>query len=379
MNFIRPGSGWRHCEARRCAPALALTSLLALASVLALGLIARAQAAPSAASAGNGRSVSIEEYRERLESLDRLVDACRKQRGREACDPAQVGPDERVLLAPGEIHEEREIRYGWLRLLLNRAATKEEPAVDAAKKPKEESGGESQEERPLPVDALLAQARERLAEDWKQAGDEENSTQPRPNRAAERRSLHAILARREYQGVSESSFKDRLQEKLANWINDFFARMARYGSRSPWIVFALRALFVVAICLGLAWVLIRIERRSRIRLVPELSPSPGAPSAREWQLWLQDAHRMAAQGLWRDAIHFVYWASISRLESRRLWPADRARTPREYLALLAREDPRRANLTALTRSFERTWYGGRPAGFNDFQAALRLAAELGVE
>jgi hypothetical protein len=371
MSFLRPGSGWRHCEVRRCATALALTS------VLALGLIARAQAAPVLA-AGNGRSVSLEDYRKHLETLDRLVTSCQKQRNREACDPAQVGPDERVPWATSEIHEEREIRYGWLRLLLNRAATKEEPAADAVKKSKAESGGESEQVRPLPVDALLTQARERLAGDWKQAGDA-NSSQPRLNRAAERKSLNAILARREYQGVSESSFKDRLQEKLANWINDFFRRMAGYGSRSPWIAFALRALFVVAICLGLAWALIQMERRSRIRLVPELSPSPGAPSARTWQLWLQDAHQMAAQGLWREAIHFVYWASISRLESRRLWPADRARTPREYLALLASEDPRRANLTALTRSFERTWYGGREAGSSDFQAALRLAAELGVE
>jgi hypothetical protein len=88
---------------------------------------------------------------------------------------------------------------------------------------------------------------------------------------------------------------------------------------------------------------------------------------------------MAAHGLWRDAIHFLYWAAISRLESRHLWPADRARTPREYLRLLSGADPRKANLATLTRSFERTWYGGREADASDFKAALKLAAELGVE
>ena len=41
--------------------------------------------------------------------------------------------------------------------------------------------------------------------------------------------------------------------------------------------------------------------------------------------------------------------------------------------------PRRANLTILTRSFERIWYGGGEAGSSDYQAALKLAAELGVE
>jgi hypothetical protein len=80
--------------------------------------------------------------------------------------------------------------------------------------------------------------------------------------------------------------------------------------------------------------------------------------------------------MWREAIHLVYWAAIARLESRRLWPADRARTPREYLALIAPEDPRRAGLAALTGSFERTWYGGRSAAESDFRRAEAIAASL---
>jgi hypothetical protein len=93
-------------------------------------------------------------------------------------------------------------------------------------------------------------------------------------------------------------------------------------------------------------------------------------------LWLEDARRSAAAGLWREAVHFVYWAAISRLESRRLWPADRARTPREYLALVAPDDPRRPGLSVLTGSFERIWYGGRPADEADYIHAEELAAGL---
>ena len=33
-------------------------------------------------------------------------------------------------------------------------------------------------------------------------------------------------------------------------------------------------------------------------------------------------------------------------------------------------------LAALTRSFERTWYGGRAAGAEDYRAAEALASEL---
>ena len=105
-------------------------------------------------------------------------------------------------------------------------------------------------------------------------------------------------------------------------------------------------------------------------------PAPEAASARDWQLWMADARQAAAAGLWREAIHFLYWAAISRLESKRLWPADRARTPREYLALVAAEDSRRDSLAALTRSFERTWYGGREAGEEDYRAAEALASGL---
>jgi len=105
-------------------------------------------------------------------------------------------------------------------------------------------------------------------------------------------------------------------------------------------------------------------------------PAPGAASARDWQLWLEDAQRAANSGLWREAIHFVYWAAISRLESRRLWPADRARTPREYLALVDAGDPRKPGLSQLTHTFERVWYGGRDAGESDYKSAENLATAL---
>jgi hypothetical protein len=121
----------------------------------------------------------------------------------------------------------------------------------------------------------------------------------------------------------------------------------------------------------------QLERRWRIRLVPESDgPAADAASARDWQLWLADTRRAAAAGQWREAIHFVYWAAISRLESKRLWPADRARTPREYLSLVAAEDPRKPGLATLTRSFERTWYGGRAAGESDYVQAEQLADGL---
>jgi hypothetical protein len=198
-----------------------------------------------------------------------------------------------------------------------------------------------------------------------------------PAHTAEREAMKQVLAGREFSKLEAPSPLDRLEEKVGTWLNQLLETATRFGARSPWIGQALIWGFVLAVCTGLVWGIIQLEKRWRVRLTPDFAiPAPTAASAREWQLWLEDARKAAAAGLWREAIHFVYWAAISRLESRRLWPADRARTPREYLALVAATDHRRPGLATLTGSFERTWYGGRPAGEDDYRRAEQLANAL---
>jgi hypothetical protein len=323
----------------------------------------------------------VAQYQQHLKDLDALVAACGNQRSERsgagaaktnfpACDPAQIGPDSRVQWLSAVGSQTREVRYDWLRFVMARAENKTGAA------PKSIFGAIPRaNKKPVSLDALLAAARQRLQDD---AAQVENPAAATPNYSDERKSLNSILAQRAYQGVTSESTMGRLREWFYNLLDKFFSGLERFGSNAPWIVWMLRILLLVAICTALIWFLLRIERRSRIRLIPEIGLATGAPSAREWQLWLRDAQAMAAQGQWREAIHFLYWASIARLESKRLWPADRARTPREYLALLAGTDPRKPNLSALTRSFERTWYGGRAAQASDFNAALELAAALGV-
>ncbi len=189
--------------------------------------------------------------------------------------------------------------------------------------------------------------------------------------------MNQVLAGREFRDLKQPTGRDTALEKLGSWLNRFFANVDKMRSRSRWVGRALIWGFFLAVGIGLAWGLMQMERRWRVRLVPMSDrPAPEAASARDWQLWLADARKAAAEGLWREAIHFVYWAAISRLESKRLWPADRARTPREYLALMAPEDPRHDGLASLTRTFERTWYGGREAGESDYRAAEALAGDL---
>jgi hypothetical protein len=330
---------------------------------------------------------TMQEYRNHLTALTTLVEACSKARDAKTCDPAQVGEDDRVPLAidpPATAPpEQRLIRYGWLRVLLSQAQDKDKPASDTKSAAKPKTDDDEDDDAPAkdpakPCDCsttdLLKTAETRLAHDLAQT---DSAIPPTPAHIQERNVMKQVLAGRDFRNLQQNSVRDTILEKLGNWLNRILESISKVTAGSLWIGRVVFWGFIVAVCVGLIWGLLQLERRWRIRLVPDSDgPGPGAASARDWQLWLEDARQAAALGLWREAIHYVYWASISRLESWRLWPADRARTPREYLALMDSQDPRKVGLAKLTGSFERFWYGGRSAAQSDYRSAEQLANAL---
>jgi hypothetical protein len=268
------------------------------------------------------------------------VDACAKARDQKTCDPNLIGPDDRIPLTHAANAERRLVRYGWLRVLFSKAQEKDEPRPKPDSAEKDHPAGEDALPPPPTTTQLLTDAQTRLTHELAQAGT--TAAPPLPAHSQQREEMSKVLAGRDFRNVAVPSPRDALLEQVSSWLNQLFDSAQRFASRSPWIGRALVGGFILLICVGLAWGLLQVERRWRVRLIPEnRPPEPGAASARDWQLWLDDARRAAAAGQWREAVHFVYWAAISRLESRRLWPADRARTPREYLALIAPEDPRK--------------------------------------
>jgi hypothetical protein len=351
----------------------------ALAAILALlpRAVAQSAIAPSAppsVSPIQPHDASFDDYRAHLTALSNLVAACAKARDIATCDPTKVGPDDEVPLQP--TGPRRLVRYGWLRVLISKAQDKDAPPP----KPKPAAVAADQQSwenvRPDPptTTQLLKDAETRLAADLAQT---EATATPPADHAQQRAEMKQVLSGNEYRNLAEDTAKESVLEKAGNWLNELLVSAVKASARAPWLGRALVWGFVAAVCIALVWGLIQLERRWRIRLVPESEgPAPGAASAIPWQLWLEDARRAAAQGLWREAIHFMYWAAISRLESKRLWPADRARTPREYLALVAPEDPRQPGLATLTGSFERVWYGGRAAGETDYRNAEQIASAL---
>ncbi len=352
---------------RRASAATAAVALL-LASI-AIG--AQTIKMPSAPSTMRAHDVSMDDYRQHLTALSALVDACRKERNTKSCDPALIGPDDRVPLVNGAHTEQRLVRFGWLRALFSKA---QEPDQPVAKAPAKRAGVEPAIQDHPAVSQLLKEATVRLEADLAQT---HTPVAPVAPHTQEQAVLLQVLSEREFRDLKQTSVRDSVLEKFGNWLNRLFESAANLKARSAWVGRALVWGFILGVCVALVYSLLRLERRWRVQLTEARErPAPGAASARDWQLWLEDASAAAASGLWREAIHFVYWAAISRLESRRLWPADRARTPREYLALVAHEDPRKLGLSQLTSTFERFWYGGRPAGENDYKNAEYIASSL---
>jgi hypothetical protein len=309
--------------------------------------------------------VTLDAYRAKLQELKRLTAECAKARDEAHCDPNLIGLDTHVALSQGPNAPARLVRYDWLRVLFARA--KQNDADDEELRIGPTAKGPS-------IADLMQAAQERLDRDIEQTSALEAAS---PKHDAERNALKQVLAGSEFKNLKRADAKDTWLEKFGRWLNHLFDGVGRFRTRSAWVGRMLAWGFVLALVVGLAWTLIQMERRWRVRLVPDADgPAPDAPSARDWQLWMADARAAAEAGEWREAVHFLYWASISRLESKRLWPADRARTPREYLALLRRDDTRYASLRALTQLFERTWYGGRETGEAEFRAAERIAADL---
>jgi hypothetical protein len=274
----------------------------------------------------------------------------------------------------GSHTEQRLVRFGWLRELFSKA---QDPDLPLEKTTVKNSGDKSSEisiqDHP-PASQFLKDAKVRLESDLAQSHAQ---VAPAASHTQEEAVLQQVLSEREFRGLKQTSVRESVLEKFGNWLDRLFESAANLKARSAWVGRALVWGFILGVCVALVYSLLRLERRWRVQLTEDRDrPAPGAASARDWQLWLDDARKAAASGLWREAIHFVYWAAISRLESRRLWPADRARTPREYLALVAHEDPRKPGLSQLTSTFERFWYGGRQAGESDYRDAESLASSL---
>ena len=190
-----------------------------------------------------------------------------------------------------------------------------------------------------------------------------------------RKRLDKILSAREFDRVRGPSPLDLLKQRILAWIGKLFKKISPkvpdiqdLGQVFVWGMIALAA------AIAGVW-LYRVSQQNagfgKREIVPFL------PSARNWREWLADARARAAQGEWRDAVHFGFWAAVSRLESESVWPPDKTRTPREYLNAIPASSSSKEPFAAMTRKFEASWYGSRPTTEADFAQFTAHLESLG--
>lgn len=193
-----------------------------------------------------------------------------------------------------------------------------------------------------------------------------------PDRAddAMRKRLDQILSAREFDRVRGPTalelLKQRIQAWIANLLRKISPKIPDVQDLGQWFVWA-----VIALAAAVAGVW--LYRVSKQTMSGSREVIPFMPSSRNWREWLADARARAAQGEWRDAVHFGFWAAVSRLESEGAWPPDKTRTPREYLNAIPGSSVSKEPFAALTRRFEVSWYGSRPTTESDF---AQFAAHL---
>jgi Domain of unknown function (DUF4129) len=309
------------------------------------------------AAAAPPQQISLNQYTRELDGLRTVAEACARNPAPGTCDPSLVGPDVMVSIPAGT----RTVSFAWLRDALRVAASAE------TSKNKQNAEKEASRE--------LSDGRSRLAEMIQETASLPASVFVPGNVANIRRQLDGILESGDYPQAKVPSLLERIWGDFVRWLLNSLVRAMPSGS-SPSAIYLLE-LTVIAIPSGLLiWWFIRRLQVQRLGLSRDNVPHSSAPSALGWQEWLEQAQSLGREGRWREAIHHVYWAAISCLESRRLWPADRTRTPREYLGLLSGNPETRADLSSLTRSFEHTWYGGLQASEKDFAEARGILERI---
>jgi hypothetical protein len=142
------------------------------------------------------------------------------------------------------------------------------------------------------------------------------------------------------------------------------------------------------VAIGAAWILFLIGQRlfavkpgmaqGRMRF-SESGPA-WRPDAEQARALLEDADRLAAEGLFVEAAHLILLRSIQDIQSRRPRAVEVSLTSREIARLEVLPPPARALFAGIAEAVERSLFGGQPLGrdgFAECRDAYQRFAETG--
>jgi hypothetical protein len=191
--------------------------------------------------------------------------------------------------------------------------------------------------------------------------------------------MAAILRRAEFneQNRGESALM-RLWYRVLNWLRRLWNWLFGQQSIQPRAIseasrlsqFFVYGLVGAAILFAL-WKLLPVLRRrarkseSKIRRERVVLGERLAPDMTAADL-LAEAEALARAGELRTAIRKGYIAFLCELGDRKLIRLEQHKTNRDYISSLTTQQPIYGNMQALTKSFERHWYGLIPADEGDW-------------
>ena len=322
------------------------TAAVLLSAVMTTVALFGTDAAPPLAGEIRPISIDLEQYRNKLRDIDAELGSAGENPGEAAQNLLLTIPTQYTVQYGPFTYS---VRMDWLRDALSRLAA-----------------ANHEDQRPL-VDALRNEINQRRTE-------AENLAQVKSDfDSAARTKAEAILAAKEFHRVSKPAATQGLLHALYMKLIRSLLRVSGHAVGMYWFsVFFVWTVIVAVSCLLVGW-LWRWFRRPAV-MEETRDPLLFAASRKSWKVWLREAQEAAERGDFRESVHLAYWAAVSRLEEGGAWPADRTRTPREYLAFLKSANPNRETLLALTKNFELIWYGNRPATLDHFSEA-RLKVE----
>lgn len=172
-------------------------------------------------------------------------------------------------------------------------------------------------------------------------------------------------------GRSLRDFFRALGQNL-RWINDLLpdAPLARI---LIWTLIVLAALALAAIVVerlrGGVWQLPRWRARTAPVSPADDPDTPWTPEAAPARRWLEEAEALAAAGRFAEAAHHLLLRSVEDMARRRPQLVAPAITSRELAAAEALPNAARAPFASIARLVERSLFGGRPVGPDDWHAA----------
>ena len=215
-----------------------------------------------------------------------MVEACAQElqqptAATKACDPSLSGADETVLIGSGK----RRVQYDWLRDSLRQAA-----AAENARHEQSPINHASRE---------LSDARVRLEQMTQELASPPASVYVPGNVANIRRQLDAILESGDYPQAKPPSYLERIWNDFMRWLLRSVLKAMPSSSSSPAIY--LLELAVIAIPCGLLiWWFIRRLQVQRLGLPRDSVPHSSAPSALDWQEWLEQGQKLGREALARS-------------------------------------------------------------------------------